>query len=109
MRGIGVADMTSRCGECPAAASRARCATPAVLLVGDDEAEIVEDGLLREERVRADDQLDAPIGQSGEHRAALRRGHGAGEQRDRNAERREQTRASPRASARISVGAMNAA
>ena len=63
----------------------------AVLLVGDDEAEIMENGLFREERMRADDELDAPIGQPGEHRAALRRGHRAGEQRDRNAERREQT------------------
>ena len=71
-------------------AGKAASATGHVL-VGHNEAERVELHAGTDERVRADDELDAPIGQPGEHRAALRRGHGAGEQRDRNAERREQT------------------
>lgn len=51
---MGVADMTSRCGECPFAASPGALRdAKAVLLVGDDEAEIMENGLFREERVRA--------------------------------------------------------
>ena len=82
----------------------------AVLLVGDDEAEIMENGLFREERMRADDELDAPIGQpggTGRRCAAVIEPVSSAIEMPSGASRRESVAAC--CSARISVGAMNAA
>ncbi len=43
----------------------------ALLLVDDDEPEVLEPHLLREEAVGADDEVDRPVGEPGEHRLGV--------------------------------------
>ena len=65
VRGIGVAVSVSTCTSARSAFSRSLWATPKVLLlVDDDEAEIAELDLLAEERMGADHDIDAAIGEA---------------------------------------------
>ena len=97
VRGIGVAVITSTSGTAPPPAlSRKRGAlldTEAVLLVDDHDTQAAElDGLL-DERVRADQQVDLPGGERGEHALALLAGDLVREQLDRERSLAEQRRA----------------
>ena len=87
VRGIGVADMTSTCGEPPFAESAARCATPEpMLLIRDNGTQPMKLHTLLNERVCAHDNLRRAGLDGGQCRTFLRGSHRAGEQRARDAQ-----------------------
>ena len=92
VRGIGVAVITSWCGNRPSdrpflAQLQALVHAEAVLLVDDRQREALERDVLLEQRVRADGDLDRARREVGFECRAHFAGLPAGQQRDSNAER----------------------
>ena len=61
----------------------------ALLLVDDDETQVAEADVLREEPVGPDDEVDGPVGQAGDRPVLLGRRNEPGEETDRERERPE--------------------